>query len=86
MPITDDNRIIYEYRCLDCGHETEGQDKPPKLPLRDCPECDDGRMQHVGPQLDKCDKCGQGLLYHGNSGLGRDTLCDNCYDRMEAMM
>lgn len=85
MPITEDNRIIYEYRCLECGAEYETKDKP-VLPLRDCENCEGGRMHHVGPELDECDKCGQGLLYYGNNGLGRDTLCDGCYEDLEVMM
>jgi hypothetical protein len=84
MPI-EDGRIIYEYCCFECDAEVESEDSP-IIPLRDCPECDDGRMHHVGPILAECDKCGDGLLYSGNSGLGDDTLCDNCFDKMEVMM
>ena len=84
MPITDDNRIIYEYRCIDCGAESEDEELR-RIPLEDCPECG-GRRFHVGPILAECDYCGAGLLYSGNSGLGDDTLCDGCYDRMRSGM
>lgn len=73
----------FEYECYDCGYEEESFD-PPKIPLRDCPECAEGSLHHVGPIIEECDECGQGLLYPGNPGLGgyRDeVLCDTCYDR-----
>ena len=31
---------IYEYVCVDCGHEIEKLQKISDAPLRDCPECD----------------------------------------------
>lgn len=31
---------IYEYVCVDCGHEMEKLQKISDAPLRDCPECD----------------------------------------------
>ncbi len=31
---------IYEYVCVDCGHEMEKLQKISDTPLRDCPECD----------------------------------------------
>ncbi len=31
---------IYEYVCVDCGHELEKLQKISDVPLRDCPECD----------------------------------------------
>jgi uncharacterized protein (DUF983 family) len=76
---------MFEYECYTCGHEVE-TDESPVLPLRPCPECDDGKLHHVGPIVDECDECGAGLLYHGNSGLGRDTLCDGCYDSLRSVM
>jgi len=80
--------IDWEFRCRDCGTESEIADdetdfRPGNLALPKCPDCE-GIMQHVGPILDECDKCNQPLLYHGNSGLGDDTLCENCYERLEA--
>lgn len=82
MPITEDNRIIYEYKCNKCKSEIEN-DENRRLPW-DCPECDEGRMFHVGPVLDECDKCHANLLYHGNrvKAFGLDSVCDNCYDRI----
>lgn len=86
MPITDDNEIKYEFQCYGCGYEETDSERGPRIPLRECPKCDDGKLHHVGPVLDTCDKCGQDLLYHGCSGLGSDTLCETCYERLEVMM
>jgi len=84
MPITDDNRIIYEYKCRECGTEVESDGE--KLPLgSECPDCGE-YLSHVGPIVDECDKCNQPLLYTGNrvNAFGLDTICDGCYDRIDA--
>lgn len=74
--------VTYEYRCVECDADVENDGE--KLPLgRECAECG-GYLQHVGPVLDECDKCGAGLLYHGNSihAFGLESVCDGCYDRI----
>jgi len=81
--------IIWEFACT-CGEElevpaSETDFSPTGIGLPECPGCGN-YMRHVGPVLDQCDRCNQKLLYHGNPGLGRDTLCDNCYERLEVMM
>jgi hypothetical protein len=83
------NEIVWEFACS-CGEEldvpaSETDFSPTSLGLPECPNCGD-RMRHVGPVLDECDRCGQELLYRGCSGLGRDTLCESCYERLEVMM
>lgn len=83
MPV-ENGVITWEYECYNCGHE-EHSDESPVIPLRGCPECEDGKLHHVGPVLDECDECGADLLYHGNDGMGRETYCDNCYDRINSM-
>lgn len=85
MPI-ENGRIIYEHECINCGYHVEDADMEPTLPLRDCPECEGGTLHHIGPPLDECDRCGAKLLYNGNSGLGRDSLCDGCYEKAKVMM
>jgi len=84
-----DNEIVWEFKCS-CGFKlelpaSETDFAPTRLGLPECEDC--GKlMRHVGPVLDECDRCGTGLLYHGNSGLGHDTLCDGCFEKVEAMM
>jgi ribosomal protein L32 len=84
--------IVWEFRCLgdgcDCEREIPADEtdfSPTSLGLPECPDCGEW-MQHVGPVLDECDNCGQELLYQGCSGLGKDTLCERCYERAEAML
>lgn len=89
MPITEKNKIIWEFKCS-CGNEMElpadeTNFSPTSPGLPECEDCGE-YMHHVGPKLDECDRCGQGLLYNGNSGLGNDTLCDGCYEDMSHMM
>jgi len=62
-------------------HGSETDFSPTSLGRPECTECGE-RMRHVGPVLDTCDSCNQDLLYNGNSGLGRDTYCDRCYERI----
>jgi len=83
------DELVWEFECT-CGEEFEipasdTEFSPSSLVAPECPECG-ARAHHVGPVLDVCDRCGQDLLYHGNSGLGRDTLCESCYERLEVMM
>lgn len=81
-PTNEEGEILYQYDCTDCENNEEYTQK--KI-TRTCSDCG-GKLIHVGPVLDICDKCDAKLLYKGNSGLGSDTLCDTCYDRMESMM
>lgn len=83
--------ITWEFKCRVCGHveEIPSEDTeftPSSLLLPECPDCDDQLLAHVGPVLDECDRCDQKLLYRGNSGLGDDTLCDRCYERLDAAL
>ena len=80
--------IVWEFECA-CGAELEvpaGETdfSPTGLGLPECPDCGEW-MRHVGPILDECDRCGQKLLYRGCNGLHRDTLCERCYERLEAV-
>ena len=81
---------VWEFACRHCGHEEEVPAdetdwKPTGIQMPLCEECGE-ITTHVGPVVDTCDRCHQDLLYHGNSGLGRDTLCESCYERLEVMM
>lgn len=89
MSVTGGNELVWEFACS-CGEElevpaSETDFTPTSLGLPECGGCGDW-MSHVGPVLDECDRCGQELLYRGCSGLGRDTLCESCYERLEVMM
>ena len=81
--------VVWEFKCS-CGEgleipADETDFSPTSLGLPKCPSCNDV-MRHVGPVLSVCDRCNQDLLYQGCSGLGDDTLCESCYERLEVMM
>ncbi len=38
---------IYEYKCGACGHQLEKIQKMSDEPLKDCPECDESRLEKM---------------------------------------
>ena len=38
---------IYEYRCLQCGHELEKLHRMSDEPLRDCPACEEPALKRL---------------------------------------
>ena len=38
---------IYEYACLECGHEFDALQKMSDAPLTDCPACHQPRLQKI---------------------------------------
>lgn len=39
--------LTYTYRCGDCKHEFEAQQRITDDPIEHCPSCDDGKVQRI---------------------------------------